>query len=1098
MNKLRQFLLLQLICVFLFSCDFTAKKNNSNYSNIHEKVKLVINPYAYNEARSAIPEINWDDYSYELKSIQNPGEATQKAEETLVSGRSRNDLGVGISIDLGKYKFTLNAYKNGVKVLSGSVTKDLTTGGNAVLNFKMYPVSGSSGSAEISVTYPLVNSVAQIKGAVTRDLFVNPEEIAAETIEAVTVSGEKKAVYARTGLPSNTEQYAHLWFYDEAGKVIYTMLESLVIVGGSHSSCERRLTDADWRTYACAITLKKDGEAWSSSGKSVALVDKMMPSIRYGLKDIGNGVFSSNAAEGEYYVYVNNENTYAEFRSSSERAEVEYYSVKAAEAKGCTITAVSGAVESDGITAVVQSGNNFVYKVEKKEGYEKSGAGLSVKINGSAVADADFDRPLTIENINESKTISVSGIEAIEYTISYSFAGNNASWKNGYTAPAVFTAEETVILPAVANITGDGKLFDVWVDAADGKTVYKTTEGIYRNLNLKATWKDSASVKVINGQGYIYANGLSLIIEANGSATNVYIDLEGNGVIDEDDYQLEATDGNRDFTDYILSAGTEDGKEIKSDFKFTMTGGQIRAVLGLDSKDVKRSNKSILNLSGNAKIGKASGVVINKDEEGNSYTTAAKVEGVMLETISDEIINIKGALSSESYIYCVTPYAYEEGSDRFIAYIGNSTWANYDYFACYTDDTENSGVYKKNKLTMKSRKENGVQKTIIRLADPAGIALPKPDEIDGDVNIGFSLGDDRVSSECSVFSLAVENGVFYMEERTTFTPNTPDGQQKLELSADECSAIEATLTYMAQPTETTYVESLAFKDSETNEVQTYVYMHILSAGNQITPEIASDFLAQIKFRRTGDKEVKIKVNLETVPSTDIAENNVVYFNGSFYKRLPTVSPSNWSVSYNAAKQTKFNNLKGYLMNITSLVENNYIYEIFGKNGREMTYIGGARLYPTEGKFDQTTYSYQKGPYNGVDYGTNGFDGTYWYWQAGPEAGTPFWNGKTVSSSTVLTGRMPDPVNGGYMYTRWNNKLFNNGSVGAEPNNSSSNEYVIQYLADGNNNGFWNDQPLQNTSKDYASKSYIVEYTPYENEWNIEEAQYQSITRTASY
>ena len=1081
MNKVRQFLLLQLICVFLFSCDFTAKKNNSNYSNIHEKVKLVINPYAYNEARSAIPEINWEEYSYELKSIQNPGEATQKAEETLVSGRSRNDLGVGISIDLGKYKFTLNAYKNGVKVLSGNVTKDLTAGGNAVLNFKMYPVSGSSGSAEISVTYPLVNSVAQIKGAVTRDLFVNPEEIAAETIEAVTVSGEKKAVFAKTGLPSNTEQYAHLWFYDEAGKVIYTMLESLVIVGGSHSSCERRLTDADWRTYACAITLKKDGEAWSSSGKSVALVDKMMPSIRYGLKDIGNGVFSSNAAEGEYYVYVNNENTYAEFRSSSERAEVEYYSVKAAEAKGCTITAVSGAVESDGITAVVQSGNNFVYKVEKKEGYEKSGAGLSVKVNGSAVAEADFDRPLTIENINESKTISVSGIEAIEYTISYSFAGNNASWKNGYTAPAVFTAEETVILPAVANITGDGKLFDVWVDAADGKTVYKTTEGIYRNLNLKATWKDSASVKVINGQGYIYANGLSLIIEANGSATNVYIDLEGNGVIDEDDYQLEATDGNRDFTDYILSAGTEDGKEIKSDFKFTMTGGQIRAVMGLDSKDVKRSNKSILNVSGNAKIGKASGVVINKDEEGNSYTTAAKVEGVMLETISDEIINIKGALSSESYIYCVTPYAYEEGSDRFIAYIGNSTWANYDYFACYTDDTENSGVYKKNKLTMKSRKENGVQKTIIRLADPAGVALPKPDEIDGDVNIGFSLGDDRVSAECSVFSLAVENGVFYFNERTTFTPSTPDGQQKLELSPEDCAKIESSLDYMIQPTETTYIDN-----AHRNEISfsdTYVYMQILSAGNQITPELASDFLAQVKFRRTSDKEVKIKVNLETVPSTEIAKAGVKYFNGSFYKRIVA---KEWRASFNDAKNEVFNNLHGYLMNITSKVENNYLYYSYDA---ATAWIGGSQVSNiVDGKTVYDTI---------YDTSKEVSRSTGWYWQGGPEAGQCFWTTDTWGSINSRVPVNPDNLSEGYWYQNWDNSAQLSGG-GGEPNNSNT-EDCIQYLTLKNKEGTWND--IKNTASgngDYSAKYAFVEFTPYENEWNKEEAQYQSITRTASY
>ena len=44
------------------------------------------------------------------------------------------------------------------------------------------------------------------------------------------------------------------------------------------------------------------------------------------------------------------------------------------------------------------------------------------------------------------------------------------------------------------------------------------------------------------------------------------------------------------------------------------------------------------------------------------------------------------------------------------------------------------------------------------------------------------------------------------------------------------------------------------------------------------------------------------------------------------------------------------------------------------------------------------------------------------------------------------------------------------------------------------NGTWNDY-----STDYGSVyGYIVEFTPYENEWNTEEAKYQSITRTASY
>ncbi len=1105
MKAINKFIILSILALLLAGCKHSVGVSGGKHEGQDkQKVLLIINPYSYTEARTALPDINWNDYTYELKAIQNPGEATQKPEVTLVNGSTKENLGTGIAIDLGKYKFTLNAYKASERVLTGTVTKDFTSGGNALLSFKMYPVSGSKGSAEITVFYPMGSSVKQIKAAVSKDLFVNPDEAGAVNVSSTTTSGEMKAVFSKTNLSSNTEQYAHLWFYDEAGSVIYTMLESLVIVGGSVSTCERRIESSQWRTYECSVSLKKDGTAWASSGKTVALVDTMMPSIRYNLKDKGNGVFSANVANGTYYIYVNNENTYVELESAKVTGEVNYYTVTAPEAKGCTITAVSGAIESDGTTAVVQKGGNLVFKIEKKEGYKKAASGLVVKVGGTAIADADFDKNIAIENITSAKTITVTGVEAIRYTISYNFDGNEANWKSGYSVPVSFTAEEVVTLPTVADITGDGKLFDAWVDAADSSVVYKTTEGIYNDLKLKATWKDSATVKIINDQGYVFANGLSLIIKANGTATNIYIDLNSNGSIDlPDDYQLEAVDGNKDFTDYILSAGTEDGKEIKSDFKFTMTGGQVRAIYGLDSKDSKRSNKSVLNISGKVKIGKATGVVNKKDSEGNTTTTASLVEGVMLETITSEIINVTGAMDKDSYVYCVTPYTYDANVDHSVAYVGNSIWATYDLFACYTEpEDDETQVYVKNKLTKKDRTESGVKRTVIRLADPAGVALPKPDEIIGDVNLGFSLGDDRVSSECSVFSISVENGVFYMEERLTFTPNLPEGQEKLNLTPEDCSAIESTLTYMVQPTETTYEEELAFRNSD-NSIKTYVYMHILSAGNQITPELASDFLSQVKFRRTNDKEVRVKVNLESVPSTDIAAAGVVYFNGSFYKRvaisnISQSNPSSWEKSYNEAKASVFNGLHGYLMNVTSLVENNYIYETFGKQEKQMTYIGGSRLYPTNGKFDSSSFSYQKGTYNGVNYGSNGYNGNYWYWQAGPEAGTPFWYGKTISSATdIANGRQPDG-NGGYMYTRWNNKLFDNGSKGAEPNNSGSSEYVVQYLADGNNNGFWNDQPMTNYNADYASKSYIVEYTPYVNQWVTEEAQYQSTTRTASY
>ena len=158
---------------------------------------------------------------------------------------------------------------------------------------------------------------------------------------------------------------------------------------------------------------------------------------------------------------------------------------------------------------------------------------------------------------------------------------------------------------------------------------------------------------------------------------------------------------------------------------------------------------------------------------------------------------------------------------------------------------------------------------------------------------------------------------------------------------------------MAQPTPITYVEKLSFTES-------YVYMQVLSSNDLLTPRSVNDFLTQVYFKKADpEKPIKVTMNIETVPAKFIlgegdgqGGSEFKYFNGSFYKRYykandtelgyndvkitsgsnngKTLALINWTNSYNKSKQKSFNGLKGYLMNITSEVENNYIYDTFYK------------------------------------------------------------------------------------------------------------------------------------------------------------------------
>lgn len=1089
----------------------TSKNEKAGSENICNIKVQIADTYS----RTAMPSIAWDDYNYELNYIKNYGETDVEAEKTLFSGKTKEQIASSTSIETGKYRFTLNAYKNTLKVLSGVV--DVTLTQSTALSFKMLPVSGSTGTAKVTVNLPAADStIAAIKVARSDTISKTLTAASQGTVDTLTITGSK-AEWIETDLPSNTRQYGIFYFLDAQGSVVLTRAESLLIVGGCVSSSTIDVKAEDYHTYAAALTLKKDGAVWTDSGYALKLKNQTTGK-EYVLSG-ADGVFTASVAEGTYDLYIDGNDSGFDFNSADQTADVSFYTANLSTIKGITLTYVSGAVSSSDNDYYVLEGNSFVFKANMADGYQKNN--FKVMVNG-ATQSTDLNTNITVSDISSGINVTVSGAETVTYTITYNHDG---TMDGSYTAPGTYTVEDTVALPTSANLKKNGKVLDGWkVSGSEGPVFASITPGSRSgNLVLDAVWKDSASVDTINK--VIYANGINLLIFEEGDATNVCVDLNGNGIRNTEDYLVTSTGGVTDFTGYTLKAGNAAGTPIASDFKFTMTGGFIKDIWGLENS----TNKSILDISGTAKIGSV----------GESYTDPATqlkynydVHGVHLSTITDNWVTLSGKMSGDYNVTLITEDVYEPATPHYVAKIGNSEWAAMDKFTCYKKTTEVLSL--KSQLAMKTIDGIGL---VIRLANPNAIALPDPNSTEAserpvgdveDVVNGFTLGGNRIATECSVFSIAVENGTFEVGATTI-----PGGS-----------------TYLAQPTATTYEESLSTG-------KRYIYMHVLSDTNQLSSEDASEFLESVVFRRNeAGTPITVKINLETVPAAYIKAKEVSYFNGSFYKGVKKSSAFAWDSSYNEAKSEEmmFNGLKGYLGNFTSLVEYNYIS---GCLGLGYSWCGGARLD------NRTTYD--------TDTVADGWDSNGvtvspdFRWQAGPEAGQLFTTGKyykvqavtykkvnnrnAITSSTkselepfanktvelrdaskkvIATGTLGSISSTGTFvktyyidvnswsisetpaFVNLTDEAANYGNCGyittetsgytnwasGEPNDSwkGKSEQCVHFYPKTENNGTWNDYGYNNGDV----KAYIIEYTPYENAYTTCEANYQSIKREQNY
>ncbi|MCQ2600981.1 MAG: hypothetical protein MJ184_06435 [Treponema sp.] len=1162
----KAFLLFTLITLLFSGCNnLTSSITFEDQSGSKDKALLTI-CLDDGKSKTAMPVFNWSDFTYELIAVQNPGEPTQKAPVTLFTDRTYEQLIMGIPLEATKYRFTLNAYKNSQKALSGENIVDLSVG-NTSLSFMMFPVSKAKGSASVKITYPMDGTVSKIIAYTSDDIFEEKDGI---ELSSKIVSGKYETSFDVSNLDSNKEQYAIVKFYDSNNALVYTAAESLIIIGGCVSRSKIDLTEDDWHTYLCTVTLKKDNEGWTSSEKTVSLVNKTDSSKIYILTDSAGGKFKASVAEGIYYVYVNGKNTNIEFNSVNKNVDVDYYTVSMTPVKNSTMIPVSGGIDQAENNVVVQKNSSLTYQIKLSKGYETTS--VTVKENGVKVDGAKLDTDITIEAVTEKIEITVEGINPIVYTITYSdngaeFAASKVSkiaywFKYGstYTPPVTFTADETVVLPAIENIRKDANYFDAWTDK-EGNTVIDT-EGVYHNLVLNANWRSAPSTDDTNK--IIYANGFNLLIKSNdtkNSQTYIYIDYNGNGIKDQDDAQIKYTNistGNtNDFTGYELRAGNADGTYVpKSDFTFTMTGGKISAIYGLNSLTRKYPNKSTLNISGTAVIGSITNPNTITNPDSTTTTYADSVKGIMLDTLSAERVYITGQMTNLTdsaktpySVTCVTTNDFERTKEHVVAEIANSNFASLANFTCWNVNADNpdSIVYKQILLSHREEMKNSITKTYIRMADDSGIVLPHEDDIAwDDLNSEFHIGAESINKPCSVFSISVENGTFRVNERTTITHNKTDLEKQVERS----------LSYMTQPTPLTYDEKFEFD-------QGYVYMQVMSFADLLTPLIVNDFLSQVMFKKIDEsKPIKVTINIETIPASFILGNGdghggpeFKYFNGSFYKRFyygndettnynTSTKQLSWSKAYNKSKQKIFNGLKGYLMNITSEVENNYIYDTYYKLfPDQLSWAGGATFVPvatTSGKLSGNTVSWwdQDVTSSATTVATAGARNlaSKWYWQSGPEAGMCFWNTPVANDEVNAANGKIDGV-----FERWNNSQYLHpdvydpnvnstdstkllkGRICSEPNGKVNTETIngeavnvtdepcLQFLAgkllpNGKEeqayiaNGYWNNvsDAKEQRTDGWGCSGYIVEFTPYETEYGKQVANYQAIRRTASY
>ena len=658
-------------------------------------------------------------------------------------------------------------------------------------------------------------------------------------------------------------------------------------------------------------------------------------------------------------------------------------------------------------------------------------------------------------------TVSVTERSASERSISYNLNGGEMK----VTPPNVYNVEVGATLPSGGNLVKDNYYFTGWTNLATTEDIsswgaYEQTE----DIRVKANWSPAPYVKDRN----IYANGMNVTVKKNSSnKTMVYFrGANGNEIALS---SINVADEYQDLTGYTLYAGGLlgiDNGVSATDCTITMEDGSLSNIYGYNGNATNLSGREnvIIHLKGGSVTTDVVGFV--NDASGKPDNMAVKVSGnptvgdktdngIWLKSFTSRVVTLTGSISSASAEAITVIAAGTTRNGTHIAESAGSDYADAGKFKLLNSDpTEGS---------LNVGKSGSYVVVIGSVSLPAVAVWQGAD--------AFKLGSNHILQGGTYFSVFVDGGYFTV-------PSTTLAGAEFDMAIPYST--DGTVTYI--------------DGSGLSTEGQYQYIQFKSTSGEISSEEADAYLAGIVFHGTS---VKVSVNLQTVPFEEIGDE-VTYFNGSFYKVV--TFPDNdksWDSAYAAAKTSTFNGLHGYLMTITSHVENKFIYDrVYAKNpnitpAAATGWIGATRGVNASGNYDASTWSFASSLADGSGNSDSSSLRAAWYWACGPEAGQQFYNTRIASSTGRVSG----------MYSSWNNPydIPENGisgvSAGAEPNNSNK-EYCAQYVG----TYIWNDlsHNKSGTAGQYVPGSYIVEYTAYKNAYNEERATNTALADSKTY
>ena len=578
--------------------------------------------------------------------------------------------------------------------------------------------------------------------------------------------------------------------------------------------------------------------------------------------------------------------------------------------------------------------------------------------------------------------------------------------------------------------------FDGWCEE-NGSLVNSWGDGDKTgDVNLYAKWRPAPYADLTNHK--IFANGIPVTVKTNASSTMVYFnDANGN------EKSLYAVNENyTDFTGFDLYAGTSTDNSDNINYSnsiingnITITGGTLNNIYGGNEiYPYAPLGTSTIELSGNPEIG-------DKNKK-----------GIILSSFTENTVKAKGSITNANgEITLIAPAGIHAGTDVVQEAGATPAVANYTLRDSFGNETI--------ELVSATSGNNLVVKESVGLPDVIDINNWANDPVDGSY---FTVGTGHIHSNGTILSIGVEDGFF----KVPYTDIT---------NADFDMAIEYTNNSLNKYHDNTgLTTSMKLK-----------YVQFKSLSGNISADDASDFLANIHFFiEPGKTQVKIKLNLQTVPLQTITNAGVTYYNGSFYKIDQT--QKTWNQARDAAQATTFNGLTGYLMTITSPIENMFIYD---------------RVYKAQG----INQSNARG-WIGAEK-----QGDVWKWVCGPEAGTPFYEHDSSKADPTIAGRfaawdsfkdrmrngtwslypeMPGIDNGNALYTR-SNESANVNTIITLANNHENDKWFWPDEKKGKWYLDWNhpfDSKCTSTHAYYTgiyvwgneggNHGYIIEYTSY--------------------